>query len=127
MKRRWYDPFTGAPGTGASGRTEPHNPRSHAPVPAGALVDQMIERRQWRARLDGSQIHRVWAAVAGDAVGEHVRPVRLHGGLLVLEADSGPWATQVRYLQQDLIDRANEELGSPLVERIQIRSMTRKR
>ena len=134
MTRRWYDPLTGAPGhPGAAGDWDvpeataaENNPRSDRPVLAGAIVDQLINRRNWRGRLEGAQIHEVWPRIAGEAVAEHVRPVRLHGGVLVLQADSGTWATQVRYLQQRLIERANEELGGSLVRQIRITSTARK-
>ena len=135
MTRRWYDPLTGAPGQpgatedwdGPDATTRQVNARSDRPALAGAIVDELIARRNWRERLEGAHIHKVWPRVAGEAVAEHVQPVRLHGGVLVLQADSGTWATQVRYLQQRLIERANEELGEPLVQHIRITSTARKR
>ena len=131
-RRRWYDPLTRT--TGGSG-VPGHNHRSprrsvpgnDAPTAIGAIAEQLVVRREWERRLEGSQIHGVWEQIAGPAVADHVRPVRLLGGVLVLEADSGAWATQVRYLTHSLIERANEELGSDLVERIQITAVGRSR
>lgn len=130
MTRRWYDPFTGAPGEGApgqSGRGIDDSWRSDTPVSVGAVAQQLVSRREWRPRLEGSRIHHLWHRVAGEAVAEHVRPLRLLGGVLVVEVDSGAWATQVRYLSQSLINRANEELGDSLVERIQVTMASQRR
>ena len=116
-RRRWFDPLTGAPGDGPSAQ---YGPRSDTPTAIGDVAAVLVRRRDWQRRLEGSQIHRVWQEVAGEAVADHVRPVRLLGGVLLLEADSGAWATQVRYLSASLIERANAELGAALVERVQI-------
>jgi predicted nucleic acid-binding Zn ribbon protein len=65
-------------------------------------------------------VHEVWDEIAGPQVAEHVRPVRLHGGVLVVRADSPAWATQVRYLATDLMRRANEVLGDGQVASVTV-------
>jgi predicted nucleic acid-binding Zn ribbon protein len=125
-RNRWYDPLTRTSGGGRDHGSRPaRDPAVDTPTPIGAIAEQLVTRREWRRRLEGSQIHALWERIAGQAVAEHVRPVRLLGGVLVLEADSGAWATQVRYLTQGLAERANAELGADLVERIQITSAGR--
>ena len=121
-RRRWFDPLTGAPGdsgagagTGGQGR-----PWQDSPTAVGEVAAGLAQRRDWHRRLEGSRIHHVWTQIAGEAVADHVRPVRLLGGVLVLEAESGGWASQVRYLIPSLIERANEALGDRLVEQIKI-------
>jgi predicted nucleic acid-binding Zn ribbon protein len=96
-------------------------------VAIGSVAAGLVERRQWADRLEGSRIHDVWPEVAGPAVADHVVPLRLHGGVLVLQADSGAWATQIRYLSQQIMDRANEVLGAGKVSQVQITSVTRRR
>jgi predicted nucleic acid-binding Zn ribbon protein len=116
-RRRWYDPLTRSGGASQSWGTRQG---ADAPTAVGGVLDELVTRREWHRRLEGSRIHDCWAQIAGDMVAAHVRPVRLLGGVLVLEADSGAWATQVRYLSQTLADRANEVLDAPLVEQVQV-------
>lgn len=125
--RRWYDPFTGTPGEADE---EPHEPVSGRaggagrpaplPEPIGDVARQLVGRRDWKRRLEGARIHAVWPRVAGPVVAEHVTPVRLMGGVLVLRADSGAWATQVRYLGGELMERANAELGDGVVTQVTV-------
>lgn len=116
-RRRWYDPLTGV---GGAPRSSAGRPGSRPPVAVGGVLGELVARRDWQRRLEGSRIHDCWEEIAGEAVVAHVRPVRLLGGVLVLEADSGAWATQVRYLSRTLAERANAVLGAPLVEQVQV-------
>jgi predicted nucleic acid-binding Zn ribbon protein len=53
-----------------------------------------------------------WEAIAGTTLAPHVRPVRLHGGTLVVAADHPAWATKVRSLGAQLLDRVGEQTGA---------------
>lgn len=46
-----------------------------------------------------------WAGIVGEAVAAHARPRRLEDGVLVLEVDSPEWATQLRFLETQLLER----------------------
>lgn len=124
-ERRWYDPFTGAPGgSGAAGPADDPAPtgvpRPPLPERIGDAAAELVDARDWSRRLEGARIHALWARIAGPTVAAHVQPVRLLGGVLVLRADSGAWATQVRYLTGDLAERVNAELGEGTVSRITV-------
>ncbi len=61
-------------------------PTGPEPSPLAAAAEALIGRRGWGKRLQGARIHEHWAAIAGPALAEHVQPVRLHGGVLVVRA-----------------------------------------
>jgi predicted nucleic acid-binding Zn ribbon protein len=82
------------------------------------VLGALTARRGWQHRLEGARVHDVWAEIAGPQLAAHTRPVRLHGGVLVVRAESPAWATQVRYLSGDLLARANEVLGAGRVARV---------
>ena len=46
-----------------------------------------------------------WEAVVGEAIAAHARPAKLDGGRLVVEVDEPGWATQLRYLEGDVLAR----------------------
>ena len=97
-------------------------PDKPPPPPLGELVDRLSSRRGWQARLRGARIHSAWPEIAGEELARHVRPVRLAGGVLVVRAESPAWATQVRYLAGQLLERANAVLGAGEVHSVTVQA-----
>jgi hypothetical protein len=73
-------------------------------APAGATA------RLWQA----------WPEVAGAAVCGHVEPTSLREGVLRLRADSPVWATEVGYLADHIMARANQVLKGTMVEEVRV-------
>ena len=61
-----------------------------------------------------------WAQIVGADLAGHVTPAAFDDSVLVLQADSTAWATQVRLLLPDLHRTINARVGSGVVERIRI-------
>ncbi|MBV8952325.1 MAG: DUF721 domain-containing protein [Actinobacteria bacterium] len=49
---------------------------------------------------------RAWPTLAGAAIGAHSAPRSLRDGVLTIAVDSPAWATQLRYLEVELVNRA---------------------
>jgi predicted nucleic acid-binding Zn ribbon protein len=62
-----------------------------------------------------------WPQIVGSAMAGHVTPVRLDSQSLVVAVDHPAWATQVRSLGDDLLDRVVEETGAPRPARLEVR------
>jgi predicted nucleic acid-binding Zn ribbon protein len=62
-----------------------------------------------------------WEDVVGPHVAAHARPVALDDGRLVVEVDEPGWATQLRYLEADLLDRLATVAGPGAVRSIEVR------
>lgn len=119
--RRWYDPLDPEPSADADrGPAGSELPDPSRPSPLDALLSTVVEQRGWRERLRGARVHGAWEEIAGPELARHSQPVRLHGGVLVLRAASPAWATQVRYLGAELVERANAVLGPGQVQRITV-------
>jgi predicted nucleic acid-binding Zn ribbon protein len=61
-----------------------------------------------------------WEDAVGPSVARHVRPVKLDGTVLFVEVDEPGWATQLRYLEQDVLQRLSAVTGAT-VERLEVR------
>jgi predicted nucleic acid-binding Zn ribbon protein len=48
---------------------------------------------------------REWPGVVGDAVAAHARLRHLREGVLTVDVDDGAWASQLRYLEADVLRR----------------------
>jgi predicted nucleic acid-binding Zn ribbon protein len=62
-----------------------------------------------------------WAAIVGDDVAAHARLDALRDETISIVVDSTLWATQLRYLEADIVARANVLVGSPVVHGIRVR------
>lgn len=62
-----------------------------------------------------------WADLVGESVAQHARPASLRDGTLVVAVDEPAWATQLRWLEADLVARLEDVLGPGQVARIEVR------
>jgi predicted nucleic acid-binding Zn ribbon protein len=62
-----------------------------------------------------------WPEIVGAGMAEHVQPIRLDEESLVVSVDHPAWATQVRHLGEDLLDRVAEEAGVSRPRRLEVR------
>jgi predicted nucleic acid-binding Zn ribbon protein len=56
-----------------------------------------------------------WGALVGETVSAHTRPRVLRQGVLTVEVDSPAWATQLRYLEQQIVERFDGVRGLRIV------------
>ncbi|MBO0840356.1 MAG: DUF721 domain-containing protein [Sciscionella sp.] len=94
------------------------------PQPLGRLTEKLTKDRGWSKQLAGGQLFARWTQLVGEEIAEHVRPVRLEDGELVVRAESTAWATQLRLLQRQLLHRIATALGDDVVRRIKVQGPT---
>lgn len=56
-----------------------------------------------------------WEKIVGKAIAEHVSPVRFSFHALFLAADAPVWANELKYMQQEIIDKLNAFVCERLV------------
>jgi predicted nucleic acid-binding Zn ribbon protein len=52
-----------------------------------------------------------WEELVGEPMAAHVQPLRLVAGTLVVSADHPAWATQIRHLAPEILERVATEFG----------------
>lgn len=62
-----------------------------------------------------------WAEIVGPQLAAHARPVSLSSGVLVVAVTEPAWATQLTFLEGELLGRFREALGEGVVERVEVR------
>ena len=62
-----------------------------------------------------------WPSLVGEAIAAHARPRSLRDGTLTVAVDDPAWATQLRWLEADLLVRLGEVTGDGRVARIEVR------
>ena len=90
------------------------------PQSVGQALDDLLAERGWQ---DDSAIARLvtrWSTVVGSELADHVHPVSFRDGVLLLQAESTAWATQVRLLLPDLRRVVDAEVGTGVVASISV-------
>ena len=102
---------------------------SRDPVPIGESLDSVVRSLHPEAPLSqpssqsAAQMGGVfgrWSEAVGDAVAEHVTPIKLDGTKLVVEVDDPAWATQLRFLETTLKQRLLDVAGA-VIETVEVR------
>ncbi len=82
------------------------------PVPVTAALDGLLRSlRGGAGRAEVGGVFGKWDEAVGPMLAANVRPVRLEHGTLLVEVDDPAWATQVRFLSDDIRRRLREEAG----------------
>ena len=97
---------------------------NHDPAPLDETMNVLLRRLRMdnSAQVGGVFTH--WDDVVGESLARNVQPLKLEGGVLVVEAVDAAWATQFRFLENDVKARLSERIGAT-IERIEVRQKRR--
>lgn len=99
---------------------EAHLTRVEGPRSLAAELGRLTRRPGWGERLGAARVSAAWPDIVGADLVVHCEPVRLAGRVLVVRAATPAWATQLRYLTQQLIARADAVLGPGSVTKVDV-------
>jgi predicted nucleic acid-binding Zn ribbon protein len=99
-------------------------PDQRDPQRLGAAVRELVGDRSWSDTLAAASVVARWDEIVGADVAAHCRPSRLEGGELTVVAESTAWATQIRLLSRQLLDRIAAEAGRGVVRTIRVHGPT---
>jgi hypothetical protein len=85
------------------------------PVPIGEAIAAVGEELGVGDPRMLGRLERAWPELVGPAIAEHARIRSLRRGVLTIAVDAAPWATQLRYLESEIVERAAALLGSDTV------------
>lgn len=97
------------------------------PAPGGRPPRRVGESLGAVARMGGGPSGEVlvilvngWSDIVGATLAAHSRPLRLAGGVLTVAVDLPAWATELRWLEADLLARIASSQGPGLVGSITV-------
>lgn len=96
-------------------------PDDRDPVTAATAVAAFVDERDWRERTRMAAAIANWDRIAGADIAAHVVAESFDSGVLLLQADSTAWATQVRLLMPMVRRRVDAEVGAGVVTEIVVR------
>ncbi len=95
-------------------------PGGRDPQLLGDVVARLLRERDWVSDVSVGGVVGRWREVVGDQVADHCEPETFEDKVLVVRADSTAWATQVRLLAPQLLQRLAAEVGEGVVETVTV-------
>lgn len=92
-----------------------------SPTPIGQALDGVLKRVGAPPAQGVDRVFDGWDELAGPTLAAAARPVSLRDGVLLLAVDDPAWATQVRFLESELVARLAEAAPEAGVERVEVR------
>jgi predicted nucleic acid-binding Zn ribbon protein len=90
------------------------------PRPVGESLDGFARRLGVSQAGPLAVVFAHWEEIVGGSVAEHARPVSLVQGTLKVAVDQPGWATQLKYLGSQLVERIGQVAGEGVVEHIEV-------
>ena len=99
---------------------------SEEPRPLAESLDRLAQ--QLGAPSPGvlTAVFARWEEMVGDSVAAHAWPVSLSHGVLVIGVDQPAWATQLRYLGPDLMERLSSVLPGDAVSQVEVKVLPKR-
>ena len=77
-------------------------------------LDALLDRLGADTASAISGVFGEWAQIVGEQVAKHVTPIKLERGKLIVEVDDPSWATQMRFLEPQLIEKLHVATSSTI-------------
>ncbi len=119
----------GRPGGAPRRRAEPDSwsasgPDRRDPGRIGDALRDLVGDREWEDTLAAAGVVGRWEQSVGADIAAHCRPTRLEGTELTLVAESTAWATQIRLLCGQIVQRVAAEVRPGLVRTVRVHGPT---
>lgn len=93
---------------------------SGEPRPIGASLDRVAKRLGVDQAAVLPALFDRWADLVGEAIAARTEPRALKGTALVVAVDDPGWATQLRWLEADLLARIAAVIGPGVVSELRL-------
>lgn len=93
---------------------------SRDPIPISSSLDGVMRSLRGPTRETVGGLFGRWDEAVGEQVAQHVTPIKLDDGVLVVEVDDPAWATQVKFLSTMITERLMT-VAEVSVDRIEVR------
>ncbi|NHN56195.1 DUF721 domain-containing protein [Calidifontibacter sp. DB0510] len=86
----------------------------------GDQVQRLFADRGWTADVAAGSVLARWPEIVGAQVAEHARAVSFEEGVLVVQAESTAWATQLSLMTSTVLGQIEQVVGKDVVLELRI-------
>jgi predicted nucleic acid-binding Zn ribbon protein len=99
---------------------EENIPPGKPPRALNEVLGKLLRRMHVSDESSAIGLFSGWRQIVGDTIADHAVPKRLEKRVLVVEVDDPAWATQLKFLESQLIATLRDSVGDE-VESLEIR------
>lgn len=96
------------------------NHQGSDPRPLGDSLDRVAASLGVPKASTMTHVFTAWPSIVGESLALHTTPTTLSNGVLVVAVEEPAWATQIRWLEADLLARLTQIVGENAVTRIDV-------
>jgi hypothetical protein len=82
----------------------------------GAVLEEAIEGLGLGEMVSKGAAMLLWPEVVGETVARVTHPETVRGHTLVVNVADNAWLQQLRYMEEDMVERLNGAIGKPVIE-----------
>jgi predicted nucleic acid-binding Zn ribbon protein len=97
------------------------DPDGDPPVPLATSLDRVMASLGSPPVATVSTLFERWSDIVGSAIASASEPVAIDHGTLVVTVRDGGWASQLRWMEPDLVGKIADAIGEGVVERLEVR------
>ena len=83
-------------------------------------VSQFAETSVGNSAVVVSSIHKTWEEVVGSDVSSHTKVRHVKNGVLFVAVDHPAWGTQLKYMQENIIEQLNVALPNEKIKSVKM-------
>ncbi|WP_394281754.1 DciA family protein [Corynebacterium sp.] len=94
--------------------------RSYAVAGFSDLLKREVRNRDWAKPLAMGWVMGSWEEIVGEKVAQHTKVEMVKDGTLFLSTDATNWATQLRYMKRQILQRLDEKIGEGIITDVHV-------
>ena len=95
-------------------------PPGRTPRTLSDLLSRYLGRTLGKEAPAANDLFSRWRSLVGDSIADNVTPVRLEGKVLTVEVVENAWATQLKFLERQIVTTLREHAGD-VVDTLQVK------
>ena len=88
--------------------------KGREPISAGSTLDALIKDFKWTNELGEAELFVSWSKIVGEDTAAKSIPESLQDGVLTVRCSSTAWATQLKMMQQTILEKLKQDF--PAIE-----------
>jgi predicted nucleic acid-binding Zn ribbon protein len=90
------------------------------PTGLGDVLGTLTSTMGWDSPIARAELLADWAGIVGDEIAEHAQPAGIEEGVLFVQVDSNPWATQLRRMVSLMVTNIQNRYPAAGIEGVKV-------
>jgi len=90
-------------------------------TPIGTLIQGIMRQYHPLPEHELAQVWEIWENAVGSMLAANARPAAFKGNLLLVHVTNSTWMHQLRFIENELIEKLNQSLGGDRVAKIKFK------